>query len=41
MGTDSLEPFLAACRERGKGIFVLVRTSNPSGAELQERTGVP
>lgn len=36
MGTDSLEPFLAACRERGKGIFVLVRTSNPSGAELQD-----
>lgn len=36
MGTDSMEPFLAACRERGKGIFVLVRTSNPSGAELQD-----
>ncbi|OUM95688.1 MAG: orotidine 5'-phosphate decarboxylase [Firmicutes bacterium ZCTH02-B6] len=35
MGTDSMEPFLDACRHYGKGIFVLVRTSNPSGAELQ------
>ncbi|MBO8141656.1 MAG: orotidine-5'-phosphate decarboxylase [Firmicutes bacterium] len=35
LGTDSIEPFLPACR-RGKGVFVLVRTSNPSGAELQD-----
>jgi len=35
LGTDSVEPFVAACRQYGKGAFVLVRTSNPSGAELQ------
>jgi orotidine-5'-phosphate decarboxylase len=35
LGGDSLEPFLAACRG-GAGIFVLARTSNPGGADLQE-----
>jgi orotidine-5'-phosphate decarboxylase len=37
LGADSLEPFLRRARDRGKGIFVLVRTSNPSAAQLQER----
>lgn len=36
LGTDGMQPFLDACRTRGKGLFVLVRTSNPSGAELQQ-----
>lgn len=36
LGTDSLAPFLARCRDHGKGVFVLVRTSNPSAAELQD-----
>ena len=36
LGYDSLEPFLGACREAGKGAFVLVRTSNPSASEFQE-----
>ena len=36
LGSDSLQPFLAACREAGKGVFVLVRTSNPSASEFQE-----
>lgn len=36
LGTDSIEPFLTACRTEGKGVFVLVRTSNASGAELQQ-----
>jgi orotidine-5'-phosphate decarboxylase len=36
MGGDSLEPFLSACGE-GAGLFVLVRTSNPGGADLQEQ----
>ena len=40
LGTDSIAPFLKVCDERGAGIFVLVRTSNPSGAELQ-RHGAP
>jgi len=35
LGGDSLEPFLAAC-EDGRGIFVVARTSNPGGADLQE-----
>jgi len=35
LGFDTLEPFVAACRERGKGLFVLVRTSNPGAAALQ------
>jgi len=35
-GTDGVDPFLRACDERERGIFVLVRTSNPSAAELQD-----
>lgn len=34
LGRDSIEPFLARC-EQGKGLFVLVRTSNPGGGDLQ------
>jgi orotidine-5'-phosphate decarboxylase len=37
LGRESLEPFLAAARPRGRGLFVLVRTSNPGAADLQER----
>ncbi|MEC9476614.1 MAG: orotidine-5'-phosphate decarboxylase [Planctomycetota bacterium] len=37
LGTDSVEPFLAQVRDRGKGVFVLARTSNPSGGEIQCR----
>ncbi len=36
LGLDSLRPFVKAARERGGGIFVLVRTSNPGAADLQE-----
>ncbi len=36
MGGDSLEPFLLACGA-GSGLFVLVRTSNPGAADLQEQ----
>ena len=35
LGSDSLEPFLAACGD-GAGLFVLTRTSNPGGADVQE-----
>ncbi len=34
LGSDSLEPLVAAAAGAGAGIFVLVRTSNPSAAEL-------
>jgi orotidine-5'-phosphate decarboxylase len=36
LGADSLEPFVAAAREAGAGLFVLVRTSNPGAADLQD-----
>ena len=39
LGTDAVEPFLKEVSARGKGIFVLVRTSNPSGAEVQDLGG--
>jgi orotidine-5'-phosphate decarboxylase len=35
MGGDSLQPFLSACGE-GAGLFVLTRTSNPGGADVQD-----
>ena len=36
LGADSLEPFADACRASGGLAFVLVRTSNPGGADIQE-----
>ncbi|MDE6775802.1 MAG: orotidine-5'-phosphate decarboxylase, partial [Ruminococcus sp.] len=36
LGTDGIEPLLKVCRERDKGIYVLVKTSNPSSGELQD-----
>ncbi len=36
LGTDALKPFTALCRERGKSIFLLVKTSNRSSRELQD-----
>jgi orotidine-5'-phosphate decarboxylase len=35
-GSDGMEPFLADCRAHGKGVFALVKTSNPGSAELQD-----
>src|SRR5436853_4482273 len=35
-GRDSLEPFLAACRRHGAGLFCLVKTSNEGGADVQD-----
>ena len=37
LGPDTLEPFVAAARAAGRGIFVLVRTSNPGAAALQDQ----
>ncbi|MCD7954883.1 MAG: orotidine-5'-phosphate decarboxylase [Lachnospiraceae bacterium] len=37
LGTDGIKPFLEVCREEKKGIFVLVKTSNPSSGEFQDR----
>lgn len=36
LGSDGIKPFLKDCGETGKGIFVLVKTSNPSGGEFQD-----
>lgn len=36
LGRDALEPFLAACRRQGGGLFCLVKTSNPGGADVQD-----
>ncbi len=38
LGRDSLEPFVAACRRGGGGIFCLVKTSNAGGADVQDLT---
>ncbi|MCK6458018.1 MAG: orotidine-5'-phosphate decarboxylase [Phycisphaerae bacterium] len=35
-GSDGVQPFLALARSAGKGVFVLVRTSNESAGELQD-----
>lgn len=37
LGSDGVAPFLKVCREEQKGIFVLVKTSNPSSGEFQDR----
>ncbi len=37
LGSDGVKPFLKVCDEEHKGIFVLVKTSNPSSGELQDR----
>ncbi len=36
MGTDCVKPFIEDCKKYNKGIFVLVKTSNPSSGELQD-----
>jgi orotidine-5'-phosphate decarboxylase len=36
LGMDSIEPFVKTARDDGKGLFVLVRTSNPGSADLQD-----
>jgi orotidine-5'-phosphate decarboxylase len=36
MGRDAVEPFLAAARREGGGVFCLVKTSNAGGAEVQD-----
>jgi orotidine-5'-phosphate decarboxylase len=38
LGRDSLEPFVAACRRTGGGLFCLVKTSNSGGADIQDLT---
>lgn len=37
LGSDGVKPFIDICKEEKKGIFVLVKTSNPSSGEFQDR----
>jgi orotidine-5'-phosphate decarboxylase len=37
LGSDGVKPFVNICKEEKKGIFVLVKTSNPSSGEFQDR----
>lgn len=37
LGSDGVQPFIDVCKEEKKGIFVLVKTSNPSSGEFQDR----
>lgn len=37
MGSDSINPFIDTCKEEKRGMFVLVKTSNPSSGEFQDQ----
>ena len=37
LGSDGVKPFIDVCKEENKGIFVLVKTSNPSSGEFQDQ----
>ena len=37
LGSDGVNPFLDVCKKEKKGIFVLVKTSNPSSGEFQDQ----
>lgn len=37
LGSDGINPFIDVCKEEGKGVFVLVKTSNKSSGEFQDR----
>ena len=37
LGSDGVKPFVDVCKEQKKGIFVLVKTSNPSSGEFQDQ----
>lgn len=37
LGSDGINPFIKICQEENKGIFILVKTSNPSSGEFQDQ----
>ena len=37
LGSDGVDPFIKVCKEEKKGLFILVKTSNPSSGEFQDR----
>ncbi|SET08664.1 orotidine-5'-phosphate decarboxylase [Natronincola peptidivorans] len=36
LGSDSIEPYLGHCKNYSKGLFILVKTSNPNSGEIQD-----
>ncbi len=40
-GTDGVKPFIDVCKKEKKGLFILVKTSNPSSGEFQDRLFLP
>ena len=37
LGSDGIDPFIEVCKEENKGLFILVKTSNPSSGEFQDQ----
>lgn len=37
LGSDGVKPFIEVCKEENKGLFILVKTSNPSSGEFQDK----
>lgn len=37
LGSDGVKPFIEVCQEENKGLFILVKTSNPSSGEFQDQ----
>lgn len=37
LGADGIDPFIKVCQEEHKGLFILVKTSNPSSGEFQDQ----
>ena len=37
LGSDGIKPFVDVCKEEKKGLFILVKTSNPSSGEFQDQ----
>ena len=37
LGSDGINPFIDVCRQENKGLFILVKTSNPSSGEFQDK----
>lgn len=37
LGSDGVKPFMDVCRQEKKGLFILVKTSNPSSGEFQDQ----
>lgn len=38
LGKDGIDPFIQECKKHNKGVFILVRTSNPSAKDFQDKT---